>query len=98
MKYLQYRVPMIFFPWLLNYLLLCCTSSSTIEILLQEFCKIYKQFFPFGDPSDFACYVFRMFDANQSGMVDFKEFAVALSTTSQGSLEDKLQCEPRPPK
>lgn len=61
--------------------------------LVQEFCKIYRQFFPFGDPTSFASYVFQMFDSSQNGLVDFKEFAVALSTTSQGSLEEKLQCE-----
>lgn len=65
----------------------------SLSHFLQEFCKIYRQFFPFGDPSDFASYMFQMFDTNQSGMVDFKEFAVALSTTSQGTLQDKLQCE-----
>ena len=38
----------------------------------QEFIKIYKQFFPFGDPSQFADYVFNVFDEDRSGTIEFK--------------------------
>ncbi|KAL6940659.1 Neuronal calcium sensor 1 [Hanseniaspora vineae] len=57
----------------------------------EEFIKIYKQFFPFGYPDDFATHIFRVFDEDQNGYVDFKEYVNALSITSRGTLDDKLK-------
>jgi hypothetical protein len=58
----------------------------------QEFSQIYKRFFPFGEPNEFADYVFNVFDENKNGTIDFKEFICALSVTSRGRLDEKLRC------
>ena len=59
----------------------------------SEFTNLYGQFFPDGNPEAFATVVFNLFDEDGNGSIDFSEFLMALSVTSRGKVDDKLECK-----
>ncbi|XP_046893712.1 recoverin-like [Hypomesus transpacificus] len=61
------------------------------KISKEQFEGIYASFFPGADPSDYARHVFRSFDTNSDGTLDFKEYIVALHLTSGGKTTQKLE-------
>ena len=56
----------------------------------QAFVEMYKMCFPSGDAEKFCQNVFRTFDADKSGTIDFKEFLMAIDVTSAGTPREKL--------
>ncbi|GMM44024.1 frequenin [Pichia kluyveri] len=61
------------------------------ELTKEEFIKIHKQFYPFGDPTEFAAYAFEAFNINNKQSIDFKDFIKSLSIATRGSIEEKLK-------
>ncbi|CAF3868766.1 unnamed protein product [Rotaria sp. Silwood2] len=56
----------------------------------KKFVEVYKQFYPQGKPENFCKYAFDTFDTNNDGSINFEEFLLAISATSQGDLDDRL--------
>ena len=56
----------------------------------EAFMKIYSKCFPSGKTSQLCEHVFRTFDTDRNGFIDFKEFLIAIDVTSSGSPEQKL--------
>ncbi|XP_028966800.1 neuronal calcium sensor 1 [Galendromus occidentalis] len=60
------------------------------EMTKDEFAKLYGQFFPTGDKTKFVDYIFNVFDEDKNGVITFKEFIKAISITTKGSIDEKL--------
>lgn len=56
----------------------------------KKFVQVYQQFYPHGKADSFCKFAFDTFDQNDDGSIDFDEFLLAISATSQGDLDDRL--------
>ncbi|KAK1332822.1 hypothetical protein QTO34_006353 [Cnephaeus nilssonii] len=71
------------------------------DLLLQEcpsglvdedtFKLIYAQFFPQGDATTYAHFLFNAFDADGNGAICFEDFVVGLSILLRGTVQEKLK-------
>lgn len=73
--------------WYTSFLKECPSGRITKE----QFEGIYASFFPDADPTAYARHVFRSFDLNADGTLDFKEYIIALHLTSSGKTMHKLE-------
>nr|KAF6346732.1 potassium voltage-gated channel interacting protein 1 [Pipistrellus kuhlii] len=65
-----------------------CPSGVVNE---ETFKQIYAQFFPHGDATTYAHYLFHAFDTTQTGSVKFEDFVTALSILLRGTVHEKLR-------
>ena len=56
----------------------------------KKFTEVYKQFYPQGKADNYCKLAFDTFDTNDDGSIDFDEFLLAISATSQGDLDERL--------
>ncbi|CAF0782730.1 unnamed protein product [Adineta ricciae] len=66
-------------------------DCPTGKLNKKKFVDVYKQFYPMGKAEKFCEYVFRTFDNDSSGNIDFGEFLIAISITAQQEPKRKLE-------
>ncbi|XP_020321847.1 calsenilin-like isoform X3 [Oncorhynchus kisutch] len=65
-----------------------CPSGLVDE---ETFKTIYSQFFPQGDATTYAHFLFNAFDMDRKGSIRFEDFVIGLSVLLRGSETEKLQ-------
>ncbi|KTG44049.1 hypothetical protein cypCar_00003076 [Cyprinus carpio] len=64
-----------------------CPSGLVNE---ETFKLIYSHFFPHGDSSAYAHFLFEAFDRHKNGAISFEDFVVGLSIILRGTVTDRL--------
>ena len=60
------------------------------EVDKSQFIQMYRTLFPNGNAEKFSQNMFRIFDTDNSGTIDFREFMLALHLTTNATAEEKL--------
>nr|XP_033805597.1 calsenilin [Geotrypetes seraphini] len=64
-----------------------CPSGLVDE---ETFKLIYSQFFPQGDATTYAHFLFNAFDLDRNGAIRFEDFVMGLSVLLRGTVREKL--------
>jgi len=56
----------------------------------RQFTEVYKKFYPEHEAEKYSSQVFRTFDIDNNGYIDFVEFLLAVNINSNGDVKDKL--------
>jgi len=56
----------------------------------EELIQVYKEVFPNGDPIPFAVQMFWVYDTDNNGFMDFREFICGLALLANGTPKQKL--------
>ena len=56
----------------------------------RQFTEVYKKFYPDYEAEKYSGQVFRTFDTDNNGYIDFVEFLLAVNVNSNGDIRDKL--------
>merc|ERR1719186_1078976 len=73
--------------WFREFQLDCPSGRLKQEKVLEMYCMIL----PEGNALVFVDQIFRIFDKDGNGSIDFKEFMIATDMTTSGSPEEKLR-------
>ena len=65
-------------------------DCPTGQLTRDKFIDLYKMFIWVGNAEQYCEHVFRTFDTDQNGIIDFEEFLFAMYVTSARTAEEKL--------
>ena len=60
------------------------------KLVPRQFKDVYKKFYPEHEADKYSDQVFRTFDTDNNGYIDFVEFLLAVNVNSNGDTRDKL--------
>jgi len=61
------------------------------KLTKEDLKKLYKKTYPSGDPEDAVNELFRVYDVDKNGTVDFREFLAGLGLMAHGDEDAKLR-------
>lgn len=60
------------------------------KLTMRQFIDVYKKFYPEHEAEKYSAQVFRTFDLDGNGYIDFVEFLLAVNLNANGGVRDKL--------